>query len=418
MGIWKKALILVGMVVFVSCAKKKQGELTLWVNYNDEEYAVFSELVNRYSSENKVVIKVERIPFMGTEQKILSALATKTTPDIARVDVAFVTPLAKKGALFALDDLKGIDTLVSSIVPAALQSVIIDGHIYGIPDQVTCLALFYNRELFRKAGLNPDKPPTTWDEFLTYAKRLTNPSEGIYGFAMQNTLWWTLPFLYTFGADFVRDGSCALTSPEAIEALKFKFSLYITEKVEPGAWKPGSVDPDMGFQSGKYAMVFNGPWKIKTLRDMKIDFGVGLIPAGKTGSGTAIGGTDMVIFRNSRYLNEGFNFLKWLVSVENQALWANKLGQIPVNINAFPLVDTVAHPYLPVFIQQLQVARPRPSLINYTDIENEVNPEMELALTGKKSVEEAMKDACVKMNAILEREREEFKAKEETTASQ
>ncbi len=410
--------LVLSLLLLISCGKKKTAELTIWVNYNDEEYAVFSELVSRYSMESKVRINVERIPFMGTEQKILSALATRTTPDIARVDVAFVATLAKRGALHSLDNLPGIDTLASMLVPAAFQSVVIDGRIYGIPDQVTCLALFYNKELFRKSGLDPKKPPQTWDEFLLYARKLTKKDEGIYGFAMHNTLWWTLPFLYTFGADFINGDTCALNTPEAISAFKFKFSLYEPEHVEPGAWKPGAVDPDMGFQSGKYAMVLNGPWKIKTLRDMKIDFGVALIPAGKAGSGTAIGGTDMVIFKNSNLLEQSFKFLKWLVSKENQATWANRLGQIPVNIESFGLVDTITHPYLPIFMKQLQTAHPRPTIMNYSEIENEVNPEMELALTGKKTVEQMVNDACAKINAILQQESLETEGKKEKPETQ
>jgi len=386
------------------CAKKGPSKLTIWVNYNDEEFLVFKELADKYQVENKLQIDIERIPFSGTEQKILTALATRTTPDIARVDLAFVPKLAKKGALAELDTLSGADSLIQNIVPAALQSVMIDGKMYGVPDQVTCLALFYNKDLFRSAGLDPDKPPKTWDEFLAYAKRLTNEKEGIFGFAMNNTLWWTLPFFYTFGADFIKDSKCALNTPEAIEAMKFKVSLYQTEKVEAGAWKAGAVDPDMGFQSGKYAMVLNGPWKIKTLTDMKINFGVGLIPSGKAQTSTAIGGTDMVIFRNSKFIAEAFKFLCWLTSKDNQVIWSDRLGQIPVHLGATPSVDTLKHPYLGVFIKQLETAHARPPLVNYSDIENAVNPEMELALNGKKTVEQALNDACAKMDALLQGE--------------
>ncbi len=393
-------MILLSLFVILGCEKKGAKKLTIWVNYNDEEFALFTELAEEYQQARGVEFKIERIPFAGTEQKILTALATHTAPDIARVDVAFVVPLAKKGAIAELDTLPGAERIKREVVKAALKSAIIDGKLYGVPDQVTCLALFYNKRLFREAGL-PERAPSDWTEFVKFAKALTNSQKGIYGFAMRNTLWWTLPILYTFGADFIQDGKCALTEPEAIDALNFKASLFLTEKVEAGAWRAGSVDPDMGFQSEKYAMVLNGPWKIKTLTNMNLNFGVGLIPKGPKGTATNVGGTDMVIFKRSRYIKQSFEFLTWLVSPSVQTRWANGLGQLPVNTLAFDSVDVKSHPYLATFTEQLKTAKPRPPILNYGDIENAVNPEMELVLAGKKPVEKAMIDACVKVERVF-----------------
>ena len=398
----KKSFVVVVLTILtiLGCEKKGAKKLTIWVNYNDEEFALFSEFAGEYQQAKRTEFKIERIPFSGTQQKILTALATHTAPDIARVDVAFVVPLAKKGAVAELDTLPGANKIKNELVNAALKSAIIDDKLYGVPDQVTCLALFYNKKLFKEAGL-PDRTPKDWSEFVKFAKVLTNKEKGIYGFAMRNTLWWTLPILYTFGADFIQDGRCALTEPEAIDALNFKASLFLTEKVEAGAWRAGSVDPDMGFQSEKYAMVLNGPWKIKTLTNMNLDFGVGLIPKGPKGTATNVGGTDMVIFKRSHFTKEAFEFLTWLTSPSIQTRWANGLGQLPVNTLAFDSVDVKRHPYLATFTEQLKTAKPRPPVLNYGDIENAVNPEMELVLAGKKPVEKALIDACEKVEKVL-----------------
>ena len=393
-------MVVLTILTILGCEKKGAKKLTIWVNYNDEEFALFSEFAGEYQQAKRTEFKIERIPFSGTQQKILTALATHTAPDIARVDVAFVVPLAKKGAVAELDTLPGANKIKNELVNAALKSAIIDDKLYGVPDQVTCLALFYNKKLFKEAGL-PDRTPKDWSEFVKFAKVLTNKEKGIYGFAMRNTLWWTLPILYTFGADFIQDGRCALTEPEAIDALNFKASLFLTEKVEAGAWRAGSVDPDMGFQSEKYAMVLNGPWKIKTLTNMNLDFGVGLIPKGPKGTATNVGGTDMVIFKRSHFTKEAFEFLTWLTSPSIQTRWANGLGQLPVNTLAFDSVDVKRHPYLATFTEQLKTAKPRPPVLNYGDIENAVNPEMELVLAGKKPVEKALIDACEKVEKVL-----------------
>lgn len=384
--------------------------LNLWESYNDEEHEVFMQLVEEYEAKHpEVKIIVQRVPFFGMEQKILTSAATRTNPDIARVDVAFVPKLALRGALVDLAQF-GIDDFKNDLVPAALQSNIVKGKIYGIPDQTNCVVLFYNRKLFKEAGLPPDEPPRNWEEFVEYAKKLTDKDKGIYGFAMRNSLWWSFPFFNTFGAEFLsEDGrKCLLNSQEAIEAFQFKVDLYQKYRVEAGAWRSGAVDPDMGFQSEKYAMVLNGPWKMKTLKKTGIDFGVALIPEGPRGTSTTVGGTNMVIFRNSKHQKEAFDFLRWLVSPPVQARWANELGQIPVNLKTYPMVDTLKHPYIKVFLHQMTTAVPRPQVPDYPQVENLVNPELEIALSGEKSVKEALDAAVEKVNKFLEEAYKEF----------
>lgn len=398
-----KGMIAVLGMVTVLAQVISARDLSIWVNYNDEEHRVFKEIVDDYERLRGVKIDIQRIPFGGTEPKILTALAARTTPDIARVDLSLVSKLGRRGGVSSLCEL-GAWELADELVPAAVSGNIINGKIYGIPDQTNCICLFYNKEIFRNAGLDPEKPPSTWEEFVAYGKKLTDREKGIFGFGMRNTLWWTLPFFYTFGARFMEDGRCVLDTDEALEALQFKVDLYGKYRIEPGAWKPGAVNPDMGFRNQRYAMVLNGPWKIKTLLRAGIDFGVAMIPEGPAGTATTVGGTNMVIFRGSKNKELAFDFLKFLVSEENQTKWANELGQIPVNLNSFDDVDLVRHPYLNTFLRQMETAIPRPMVADYTAIENLVNQEMEPALSGRRSVKETLSVITERVNRMLEEE--------------
>jgi ABC-type glycerol-3-phosphate transport system substrate-binding protein len=346
-----------------------------------------------------IKIEVQRVPFSGMETKILTALAAHMAPDIARVDYAFVAHLAsKKAAVPILPD--ELEPVVDELLRAPLLSDMIHDTLYGVPDQTTCILLFYNKDLFSKYGVSG--PPKTWDEFVKVARKLTHPSQGIYGFAMRNSLWWTFPFFFSFGAKFLSPDlkTCLLDSKEAIEAFSFKVDLYRKYKVEAGAWKPGAINPDMGFRNGKYAMILSGPWAIKSLEQSGLNFGVAPIPSGPAGSKTAIGGTNMVIL-NPEKKKIAIDFLKFLVSQKEQAKWANALGQVPVNRKAFLLVDTLSHPYLKTIMKALDNAEPRPPIPMYSQIETVVNGEMALALEGKKTPEQALKDACKRVNGIL-----------------
>ena len=126
---------------------------------------MFLSLVEEFQRANpNITIEAVNIPFGGMEPKILTALATETAPDIGRVDVSFLPKLAIRGALHALDDY-GVEDLKGELRPVALSSCIVDGKTYGIPDQVNGLCLFYNKDLFRDAGLDPEVPPETWEFF-------------------------------------------------------------------------------------------------------------------------------------------------------------------------------------------------------------------------------------------------------------
>jgi ABC-type glycerol-3-phosphate transport system substrate-binding protein len=405
---WILVGALAALALAQGCAKETTegaSVITVWETYNAEERQVFLALVEEFEQAHpEISVEVTNIPFDGMEPKILTSLATETAPDIGRVDVAFLPKLAIRGALHSLDDY-GIAGLKSELRPVALSSCVIDGKTYGLPDQVNGLCLFYNRDLFEQAGLDPDDPPEDWDEFVDYAKKLTDPEKDVFGFGMRNSLWWSLPFIYSFGGRILADDKqCTLADEASVAGFQFKVDLYSKHKVEGGGWRSGGIRGDLGFQNRKYAMVFNGPWAVGGLAKGGINFDVALIPAGPAGRATNVGGNNLVVFSTSKRPREACELLKFVASKEAQARWADSLGQIPVNKAADSMIDFEKHPYLKTFMEQMDYARPRPPIGSYPEIENAVNPEMQAALDGKKSVAEAMTSACQEVNEIMAEE--------------
>jgi len=392
------------LVALAGCGGGEQAAtLTIWQTYNEAENKVFKEIVGQFEEAHPgVTVDVVRLPFAGAEPKILTALTTRTEPDIARVDVAFLSKLAMKNALLDLEPYVSQDVR-DEIVPVALASCIYDGKLWGLPDQTNGLCLFYNRDLFRKAGLDPDRAPATWDELVAYGKRLTDEDEGIFGVGVRNSLWWSLPFFYTYGAEFLsEDGkTCLLNQPAGVEAFQFKVDLYEKHSIEGGAWRAGGIQNDLGFQNGRYAMILNGPWAVETLKETGIDFGVGLVPAGPAGTHTNVGGNDLVVFRSTSSPELAAEFLTFVASEETQRMWALRLGQIPVNVKANDVINSEEHPYLAVFVEQMKSAIPRPQTPYYPEIENLMNPEMQAALDDTKTVQQALDAAVAEINELL-----------------
>lgn len=412
--------------------------LTLWETYNEQEHATFLEIrdawVKRKREQDQVEVQldVSRVPFDGLLPKLKSSCLTGTTPDIARVDYAHVVPMAYGNAIWELDTVAGLkpealDALREEYVPAAIDSCLltlrrkgqVQRHLYGIPDQTNCVTLFYNKAMFKAAaprlqaaGLDPLRAPVTWDEFVKYGIALTDPKAGTYGCALDNTLWWTFPFLNTYGADVLsqdKDGffTCTLDQPAAIEAFSLRADLSLKKHdvmgnqmpIEAGAWIPGALNKDQGFLTGRYAMAFSGPWNLDTFKRGQVDFGVALVPKGPAGTSSTVGGTNMVVFKSCKQARLAHDFLTYLTSEEVQKSWCSKLGQIPVRPKIFNQVDTSAKPELKVFFEQMLTARARPPVPNYDKLEEITNAQMDLALQGKKSPKDALTDAAAKVNS-------------------
>ncbi|MFZ2956500.1 MAG: extracellular solute-binding protein [Candidatus Ozemobacteraceae bacterium] len=397
-------IAVLGVITMTGCNEREEKTadgriiLTFWHTYNDQEEKLLKDIIKDWEKQvASYTIRAIRIPFDGHKPKIRTALTVERGPDMARVDWSFVCELSRKNALVDLATL-GFDKVKDRYLAAPLGTNFIDGKYRGLPDQTTCVALFYNKKLFRDAGLNPDAPPKTWDEFVEQGKKLTDTAKGTYAFAMDNTVWWTLPFFNSFGARIIAsDGAtCLLDQKEAIAALEFKSSLYNTHKIEAGSWRAGSISPDSGFVNGKFAMIFSGPWNLPKFGNSGIDFGVGLIPAGPAGTSTNVGGTNVVIFNGSKNQQACFDFLTYFTSADVHARWCKALNQIPVNLKSYDLVK-YDDPHLMTFLEQMKSAVANPIVTNFEVLEDIVNPEMEAIMTGQKTAQDALKNAARKI---------------------
>ena len=442
------------LLTFLAClpgcrnTKDQENEIKLvaWITYKGHELEEFSKLVARfckkYKKEHKIKVNIiaKQVPFDDLTTNIKMACLSNKTPDIARLDSLKVLELAYHKVLVPLDKLeefkkegKTIQEKGQEFMPGPYQVNVVETknlqgklvtHLYGLPEQATCLALFWNKEMFRevgeqlkKAGLDPKKAPATWQELIQYSKILTRKvgSEYRYGFAMNNSLWWTFPFFGVYETKFVvtKNGKkvCTLGDDASVKALQLKVDLYQKYKIEAGAWKSGAIGPDVGFINEKYAMIFMGPWKVKDFQKKGLDFGVSLIPGikGKIKTATNVGGNSLVIFRSSKHQEVAYCFLKFMTSCETQVRWCQSLKQIPVNRKAAKILagkskdpryaDIKVDPIIAMFMEQIKYAVPPPPLPRYAYIEGDViNPEMELALKKEKTVKKALLDSAKKIN--------------------
>jgi multiple sugar transport system substrate-binding protein len=381
-----------------------QRKLTLWHSYNNEETRVFNELLADYQKQNpQIKIVAERVPFDGLLPKLTSAAIAHRTPDIARVDIGHIPRLAWGKAIEPLDAF-GAEKLTQGMhrIARPVASVLMPGktasEIFAIPDQLTTVALYYNKDLMAATGV---AVPRTLSELKAIGKKFSARGRSSKALAINSSLWWIMPWLFLHEAQVLSPqlDKCLLSSAEAVATLEYLRGLY-TDGVEAGAWLSGAINPDQGFMTGRYAMILSGPWNLQTFS--KIKFGVSLVPGnGKIKSASNIGGSAMVVFAASREKQESYRLLEYLVSEPVQKKWIKGTGQLSVNTAANRAMAASLSPELRVFLEQLDYAGARPALPGYDALESIVAPYLYAALDGSLASREALERACADVEKNL-----------------
>lgn len=183
-------------------------------------------------------IKVEgfrgmETPGLAMDVGPLMAMAGGVAPDVLYVNFRISDSYISQHFLYPLDEYveqwAKEEDLSKRIYPAVWPVIKREGHVWAIPYGTLVMALVYRKDLFREAGLDPERPPETWDEMLEYAKRLTKPEKGQYGVDLiggQQASWYFINFLYSAGGEAVRQDSsgqwrAVFNDEAAVEALKF-----------------------------------------------------------------------------------------------------------------------------------------------------------------------------------------------------
>ncbi len=266
-------------------------------------------------------------------QKLMTAVVAGTAPDITVLDRFLLAEWAARGAIQPIDEYaKESEIVVPENCPPAAWDELhgLDGKLYGttnLGDNVGFWSLYYNKTLFREAGLNPDEPPKTWSQWIEYAEKLTRTdAEGrVTQLGYRPYGDWAGEFngvARTNQATFVTpDGKTAtINSPECVEALEQIVKLVDAQggidKVSrflSGA-QPGALEP---FLSNKIGMYHMGEWFLQDVAQYapELDFGVTFLPTPTGDQFTAwIGGWAWAMPKGCKHPEEAFKVMEFLMS--------------------------------------------------------------------------------------------------------
>ena len=366
-------------------------------------------------------IKVTPI-YAGTYQetivKALTAHKSGTPPVISVLLSTDMFSLIDEDAIIPIDNFVKTDAekkWLGSFFPAFMKNSQTGGKTWGVPFQRSTIVLYWNKEAFKEAGLDPNKPPQTWAEQIEMAKKLTkrDASGNVTQWGMQVPssgfpYWLFQAFTTQNGVELMNEAGdrTFYDKPEVIEALQYWVDLSTKHKVmAPGVIEWGPTPKD--FFEKKTAMMWTTTGNLTNVRkNAPFEFGVAMLAEGKR-RGSPTGGGNFYVFKKSTPEQQAaaVKFIQWITSPERAAQWGIDTGYVAVRPEAWetPAMKKYAEEFPPAVVarNQLQYSVAELSTHENQRVTKALNDGLQAALTGTKTPEQAMKDSQAEAERIL-----------------
>ncbi len=353
------------------------GTLTIWSRSGQGD--TLDVVAKAYSDGHADKVSVITLPVDEFVQKYATAIAAGNAPDAVSLDLIHTPAFAAAGQLEDLTDWAKSLPYFSSLSPAHLSVGSDKGRIYGVPLTTETSVLAWNKDLFRKAGLDPEKGPTSWAEWKADAAKVTALGGDTRGFYFSGAcggcaIFTFTPLVWASGGEIlVDDGAKAtLDTPQMMGAVDFYRSLVA------GGMVPASARTDTGSDflsivSGKIGLQSIGASQIGTLINKypDIHFGVTLIPGRDGGGSSFVGGNNMVVTKGAKSVKAVEAFMEYVYSPDGQRLMVAH-GSLPARSDIAAEVMKGQDPRYAVAVAAIKVGRTPYSAV-FNDIINSPN---------------------------------------------
>lgn len=382
---------------------------------------IIDGLVEEFEAEHPD-ISIEAIyagNYDDTRARAISALEAGNPPQLSVMFSIDLYEMIEQDAIVAFDDIVETDAereWLDSFYPALMENGTLDGRTYGVPFQRSTIVMYWNKDAFEEAGLDPDTPPANWDEMREMAAATTvreGDSTQRHGVMVPSTgyPYWMFQ-AFNFQNDHVlmsEDGTeVYFDHPKTIEALEYWVSLGQEHRVMPrGTVEWGTLRQN--FLEETTAMMWHSTGNLRAVRDAAdFDFGVAMLPM-KEQRGSPTGGGNFYIFQDATAEEQraALEFVKWMTSPERAAQWSIDTGYMGVSPAAYEtdaLRDYVVEfPPAAVARDQLEHATAELSTFQGGRVRRALDDAIQAALTGDLTPEEAMQRAQRQADRALRR---------------
>lgn len=397
-------------------------ELTMYfpVSVGGGPDALIDDLCAQYHEENPniTVTPVYAGSYADTRTKVQAAIKGGNTPDLA---IMFSIDLY---SLLAMDAIADIDSFCTTEEDQEWLNGFYDGFMmnsrdgettYGIPWQRSTIVLYYNKDAFEAAGLDPEQPPTTWDELYEDAQKLTITENGQttqYGIQIPSDgyAYW---MLQTFcvqqdGFNLMNDTGTETYYDDDRTATGLKFWKSLSEDgSQPSGIVAWATTPS-DFLEGKTAMMYHTTGNLTNVKNnATFDFGVAMLPENES-FGSPTGGGNFYIFKevSEERQQAAFDFIKWMTDDERVAQWSIDTGYVATRPSAYETDRMKKYaeefPYCLVARDQLEYGYAELSTYNQAEVQKAIDDAISYVMTDQQDVETALAAAQQTADGILQ----------------
>ncbi len=364
--------------------------------YSDKTGPYFEQMAKEFHAKNPGIdIKVEVVNWDSLLQKLQTDISGGTNSDISIIGTRWLLDFVKDGQAEPLDGYMS-QAFKDRFIGAFLAPSQIGGKTYGLPIAASARAMFYNKDLFAKAGITA--PPATWDDVAADAAKLK--AKGIAGFGLQGKaietdVYWYYA-LWTYGGDVVNaQDKAAFDSPAGVNALTMYKSLIDKGLTEDGPTNYTREDLQNLFKQGRVAMVITAPFLINQIaaEAPKLNYGITAVPK-KTRSATYAVTDSVVLFKNSKVKKAAWQFLDFLFTKDPRVTFNKNEGFLPTTKAAAADPYFTQNERLQTFVKLLPSAHFAPTVTGWEDTAKAVSDAVQSVYLGKDQPAPALKHAA------------------------
>lgn len=346
-------------------------EIVYWQYVFDTRVQAMDMLIEQFNAQNPdVVVRQETFPFDSYQQSVAAAISAGQGPDVVQLFYGYVAAWQRAGYVEPLPQEYLPNEWIEEYFVPMVGSVKIGDSYYGLPTAVRSLALFYNKDLFREVGLDPDQPPTTWDEFVEVAKALTIKRGPLYqrvgyGFGGQDHHLIRTVLMNQLGTSpYSADNTQVLYGNEIGEqALRIWTDWQLVDEIGIIEFIPGTSGYREGFiNQQNIAMMIDGSFAIGQVQNgAQFEWGVAELPTFDNGVKSNYGsfwmnGVTPRAYESPEKLEAAARFIKFVTSPEAMRLWLDVVGELPAARELIADTELLSDPIYGPFIAGLEYA--------------------------------------------------------------
>ncbi|WP_080955235.1 extracellular solute-binding protein [Neorhizobium galegae] len=388
-------------------------EIEYWQYVFDTRVKAMDQLISEFQKANPgITVKQVTFPYADYQTRVIAANMAGNGPDVMQLFYGWLDKFVAGGLLAPLPKDAFPHAKIESEFFPIVKAMKRGDDYYGLPTAVRSLALFYNKKLFTEAGLDPNNPPKTLDEYVAAAQKIAKRDASgnllVEGSTLdmggQDHQWWREVLIRQFGGVPYTDNDqkVAYNSEAGIKALKFYTSLQLEKKI--GA--AGFMDEGQAaFRGGKAGMTIDGTFRLGAFKSIKdFEWGVTELPANAQGvrsNYASYFANGISAKAKGEELEASKKFLAYITSPAAMEIWLKTVGELPALRSAALTETNLKDPIYAPFLKGLEYAHTTLFMDEQAQRQNAIDMANRVLLQGQ-SVEDSIKQAAAAEQEIID----------------